>query len=76
LYAGLSAVEALFSESNGRLLIEVAPGEAAAFEACFEQLPLLRLGEVTNNRRVTVTAEGESLIDLPVEALVKAWKME
>jgi phosphoribosylformylglycinamidine synthase len=63
------AVTALFSESNGRLLAEVPPEHAAAFEARFEGLPLTRLGVVSDDARLAI---GDS-ISLAVDELCKAW---
>jgi len=42
----LAPFEALFSESLARWLVEVAPAEAAAFEAHFEGLPVALVGTV------------------------------
>ncbi len=41
-----SQVVWLFSESNGRVLVEVSPKDAAQFEALFQGLPCARVGEV------------------------------
>jgi phosphoribosylformylglycinamidine synthase len=66
---------ALFGESNGRLLAEVDPKNALAFESCFTG------GTAGYCRRIGVTAPGsllvstldETLLSLPVDELVKAW---
>ena len=71
---GLAPHEALFSESNGRLLAEVAPEDAAAFEVHFAGLPLIVLGEVQAEARLRIVTDGAALLDLPVEDLVAAWK--
>ncbi len=81
---GLSAADtatsatlfALFSESNGRILLEVAPEDATAFEAHFDGVTLTRLGEVTTDERLVIRNGKESEIDLPVARLVQAWKGE
>ena len=65
---------ALFSESNGRLLIEVTPAHAPALEAHFGDIPLIRLGTVTAAPQLVVTHGGNTLIDLPVDKLVAAWQ--
>jgi len=70
----LSPVEALFSESNGRLLVEVTPEDTAALEELFVGLPLVEIGAVSADRRLVVELGGESVIDLAVEKLVEAWK--
>ncbi len=63
----------LFSESNGRLLVEVAPKHAPAFEARFAGLPYYALGLVSGARRFSVTTRTDALIDLRMSELVKAW---
>lgn len=65
---------ALFSESNGRLLLEVAPENRATVETHFADVPLFRLGEVTVQQQLTIKYSGNSVIDLPVTALINAWK--
>jgi phosphoribosylformylglycinamidine (FGAM) synthase-like enzyme len=60
---------ALFSESNGRLLAEVSPEQAASFEARFAGLPLARLGLVTAEPRLIIGSQ----ITLKVAELCAAW---
>jgi phosphoribosylformylglycinamidine (FGAM) synthase-like enzyme len=68
------ALTALFSESNGRLLVEVPPEHCAGFETLLAGLPLARVGMVTGGQRLTVSTRTTSLITLPVEQLVAAWQ--
>ncbi len=63
----------LFGETTGCLLVEVAPLQAAAFEAGFRDLPLRRLGRVAETPALTVSAGGSLLFRLPVSALLEAW---
>ncbi len=70
----LSPLELLFSESNGRLLVEVKPEDAAALEELFAGLPLAEIGTVSAEGRLVVELGGERVIDGAVEELVKAWK--
>jgi phosphoribosylformylglycinamidine synthase subunit PurSL len=65
------AVAALFSESNGRLLVEVAPSDAEAFVTAMEG-DALRLGTVVDDRRLTIVAHGAH-IDLGLDDLIKTW---
>jgi phosphoribosylformylglycinamidine synthase subunit PurSL len=67
-------LEILFSERNGRLLIEVAPEDARAVEAHFLGQRLVPLGVVSEEPRLIVNFDATSLIDLPVADLVTAWK--
>ncbi len=67
---------ALFAESNGRILLEVAPEDAAAFEAHFDGVALTRLGAVTTDDHLVIEDGGRTQINLPVTQLVQAWKRE
>ena len=66
-------VTALFSESNGRLLAEVRPDNCAAFEAFFDDLPISRIGAVTQEMRLTIANRAQPILTLDVAALVAAW---
>ncbi|MBW7881457.1 MAG: phosphoribosylformylglycinamidine synthase subunit PurL [Caldilineaceae bacterium] len=72
----LDAAELLFSESNGRLLVEVAPENVAAFEACLEGEVLVRLGTVTAAPELQIRAGDTRLMTVAVQAMVAAWKRE
>jgi phosphoribosylformylglycinamidine synthase len=77
LPVGLAQAEAvlLFSESNTRFLCEVAPANAAAFEAALAGVPLARLGEVTSGDRLEILgAGGVKLIDGAIAELKEAWQ--
>jgi phosphoribosylformylglycinamidine synthase subunit PurSL len=73
---GLVAVEALFAESNGRLLVEVTEKDAAAFEAALHGTWLAQIGSVQAEAELAVTAGGAPLLTLAVDELVQAWKGE
>ncbi|MFB0557718.1 MAG: phosphoribosylformylglycinamidine synthase subunit PurL [Candidatus Bathyarchaeia archaeon] len=64
----------LFSESNGRLLVEVPEGKAEAFEAKVEGATCARIGTVTKEDRLTVFSRGGVIIDEPLNVLMAAWK--
>ncbi len=68
--------EALFAESNGRLLLEVAPHDAATLEELFAGESLVRLGEVTAQPRLLVRVDGAPAIDLPIDDLLAAWQRD
>lgn len=72
----LTPQERLFSESNGRLLLEVRPEDAADLEAHMRPVTLLPLGVVAAQPTLTITASDQSLISLSVEQLVNAWKQQ
>jgi phosphoribosylformylglycinamidine synthase subunit PurSL len=66
----------LFSESNGRLLAEVSPDAAKAFEAHFDgELAGLvrRIGAVSAEPRLAISAKAQTLLSLTVAQLVDAW---
>ena len=75
LVGQVSNVSQLFSESNGRLLLEVRPEDAPQLEAQLAGQPLVQLGKVTAESQMVVhDAAGDAVIDLAVDALVSAWK--
>ena len=71
---GLSNGTLLFAESPSRFLVEVAPEDSRAFEAVLAGAPLTRVGDVTDDGLLTVTAGGQSLLRLPVERLSADWR--
>ena len=65
---------ALFSESNGRLLLEVAPADVDALETRFAGLPLAPLGAVTDAAQLVVNLGREQIFELQLDEMVSAWK--
>ena len=72
--SNLTAVEQLFSESNGRLLLEVPPMHAEALEQHFSGYPLVCVGSVTEAPMIRIIKGDETLLELTVEQAVQAWK--
>ncbi len=69
--------QALFGEGNACLLAEVRPQDADAFEACLENLPLRRLGQVTDEPVLDILGTaGGAVLRQPVSALLAAWTGE
>jgi phosphoribosylformylglycinamidine synthase II len=64
----------LFSESNGRLLVEVPEEHCAAFEALMGDTIFANVGAVKEEKALTIRRSGELLVDLPLEELIAAWK--
>ena len=64
----------LFSESNGRLLLEVAPGDVNAFEETLAGLPNVHLGTVTRSDKLVCQMNQRRLFSLPMNEIVTAWK--
>ena len=71
---GLPVAEALFAESNGRLLVEVAEADAQAFEEAMAGTWVAPIGTVSAEAVLSITAGGTAVMDLPVDQLVQAWK--
>lgn len=64
-----------FSESLGRLIVEVSPEHAKAFEACLAGLPFAWVGHVREDDRVRVMGlDGQPAVDTDVNALDRAWR--
>jgi phosphoribosylformylglycinamidine synthase len=62
----------LFSESNTRFLVEVVPGQVAAFQAALGDVPHARIGEFNSSARLTVN--GSNPIDISIQELKSAWQ--
>jgi phosphoribosylformylglycinamidine synthase subunit PurSL len=70
----MTAAEILFNESNGRLLLEVSPENAAAIETHFQDQILIPLGQVTDDGQFVVYNREKKVVELPVQQLVDSWK--
>ena len=64
---------ALFSESQGRVLVSVDPKKEAAFKKIMEGVPLARIGEVQNDGRFLVRLKDRSF-NTTVEQLSVAYR--
>ncbi|MBS0266799.1 MAG: phosphoribosylformylglycinamidine synthase subunit PurL [Planctomycetes bacterium] len=65
----------LFSESNTRFLVEVAPAHWEAFKKHLAGLPLVELGKVVAGPQVTIRGvAGKVVVDAPWQELKHAWK--
>jgi phosphoribosylformylglycinamidine (FGAM) synthase-like enzyme len=64
-----------FSESLGRVIIEVDPAKAEAFEALFDGQRLARVGVVTAAQNLVIThPRGGAALTVPVSALERAFR--
>jgi len=68
------AVEWLFGETNGCLLVEVAAEKGPAFEAALAGLPCRLLGRVLARPVLEVVQSGSGIVSLTVDQLVTAWR--
>jgi phosphoribosylformylglycinamidine (FGAM) synthase-like enzyme len=64
----------LFSESNSRLLVEVPESQQQAFESLMKDLPVERIGVVTQASTVRVVSDGQTLIELDWSELRDVWR--
>ncbi len=64
----------LFGESNGRLLIEVPAAKTLEFEKIMKDSPFSCIGVVKKEQRLTITKDGEKLLESDLSALIESWK--
>jgi phosphoribosylformylglycinamidine synthase len=69
----LSPTEYLFSESNSRFVIEVAPGDRARLLEIMGETSLVRLGTVASHEQFVVRHQQQTLCELPWTKLKQAW---
>jgi len=71
----LSEETLLFSESNGRYVVEVAEADAPAFEGLLAETPYAAIGRVTAEPRLMACGlRGFLVLALSLEALRQAWR--
>ncbi|NIA17420.1 MAG: phosphoribosylformylglycinamidine synthase, partial [Planctomycetes bacterium] len=65
----------LFSESNSRYIVEVAPDKFDAFAREMLNVPFGAIGKVVDNGRLIIKdTNGNSVIDADLDSLKQAWK--
>ncbi len=65
----------LFSESNSRFLVEVAPERASDFETALEGVPFARVGEVLGEPTLVIRGQGGKLVvEENIWSLKEAWQ--
>jgi phosphoribosylformylglycinamidine synthase len=64
----------LYSESNGRLLVEVSKRDCGDFEVLMGDSVFARIGSVKEDKTLRVEKNGEPLIEIPLVKLIGAWK--
>ncbi len=68
-------IGALFSESNSRFLVTVAPAEAPAFEECLRGSACVRIGLVSSGSRLLLRGrEGKLIVRENLQTLRRHWK--
>ncbi len=69
----LAPTELLFSESNSRFVIEVANEREKELLECFDDVPLVKLGRVSDQEQVVFRVGDRLLCDLSWRDLFQAW---
>ena len=65
----------LFSESNSRYIVEVEPENYDGFAKLMLNLPFGQIGKVTEEKKLTIKAEGgETVIELDLDSMKEAWQ--
>jgi phosphoribosylformylglycinamidine synthase len=72
----VDATVALFSESAGRLLLEVPPKDAGKLEDMFQSQPLVCVGQIKEEPQFTVMRGAEEVFTTDIVALELAWRGE
>lgn len=68
-HGGNSSVEALFSESQGRILVSVSPRKRKAFEKIVKNIPHARLGQVSKNDKFIIINNDKKIVETNVKKL-------
>jgi len=64
----------LFSESASRLVVEVEPGRASAFESLMGNDTWARIGRCTADNRLVIMRERKRVLSLPLGRMKEAWQ--
>jgi phosphoribosylformylglycinamidine synthase len=66
-------VRVLFGESTGTLLVEVRKQDKEKFLTLFKDLPLERIGTITADQTLSLTAQGAAALNVPLSDLLTSW---
>jgi phosphoribosylformylglycinamidine synthase len=70
----MSDAEILFSESNSRFIVEIAPGKAKQFEKIMADNIYCNIGKVAAGEVVTIKGRnGKTIVNEKLEQLMKSW---
>ncbi len=64
----------LFSESPSRFVVTVGEQNREEFEKLFAELPVSKIGRVTENNTLKIKEKNKILIEITVEEIEKIWK--
>ena len=75
-YAGVTTDDVLlFSESNSRFVVEIAPEKQAAFERCMVGIPIGCIGTVVESRDFIVNGtDGSAIVQTTIDRLKENWQ--
>ncbi len=68
------AYETLFSESAGRIVVTVAQRNSKQFEAVMKDIPVKKIGVVTEGKSVVITAGRRNIARLSVDRATRAYR--
>ncbi len=64
----------LFSESNGRLLVEVSEKNCTKFESIMKKSIFAQIGTIREEKRLKITKNNKNMIEISLDSLIDAWK--
>ena len=65
----------LFSESNSRFIVEVAPEKQEAFEKCMADVPIGCIGTVVESADFVVSGiDGSTIVETTIDRLKESWQ--
>jgi phosphoribosylformylglycinamidine synthase len=68
------AAQCLFAEDSGRFLVSVRPEDRERFERSMSNLPAALVGEVTMEQRIHASLDGDSVLDVDLQSIERAYK--
>jgi len=71
---GLAPQRVLFSETPSRFIVSCAPENERRLMRSFRRLPIQPVGKVTDDARVRLRRDGETVVELSLEEIETAWK--
>ena len=66
--------QALFSESQGRILVSVDPKRAGEFEKLMSGNAIAKIGIVTSKPTITIANNNKTIVNLKTSDALKAYK--
>ena len=70
----MNASERLFSESNGRLLVTIAPDKKQQFEDIMKGGVLAYMGTVTGDKKIHIVQGKKKVVTLSVSLVTRAYR--